>query len=371
MIFYLGSGFFGNVITPSAGYSNGDSITANVVENPDNNTLQNYTWASLVPLAAGQVAAAQSTPSGQDTRLSMTNNAIALKQAFNLQSAKIAQGLNFDCTVFDQQNTCVSFIGTRADGQGFDANVGALILAYQPTHQFRFGSYIDQSFGSSSAGGLTMKRGNPGYGLFGIWSESNAGIGLQLRLAMNADKIDIETQRDAIGSAESGFGKSDIRSHGFLFEVSHGFALNPDWIARPYVGFRKTTNIRGGYIEEASTSVSAPLSYQRVKQNTETLITGLTFGHRFSANTSLSLTGGVEYDLHHRVDDYEAVNQAIGSVDSIVLDANKRLTRPMASFSVNHMIDNIQRIGVMFLHRREAFESATTNSVFVQYSLGF
>lgn len=97
----------------------------------------------------------------------------------------------------------------------------------------------------------------------------------------------------------------------------------------------------------------------------------MTFGHRFSANTSLSLTGGVEYDLHHRVDDYEAVNQAIGSVDSIVLDANKRLTRPMASFSVNHMIDNIQRIGVMFLHRREAFESATTNSVFVQYSLGF
>jgi len=149
VIFYVGSGFFGNVITPSAGYSNGDSITANVVENPDNNTLQNYTWASLVPLAAGQVAAAQTLASSQDTRFSMMRNAIALKQAFNLQSAKIAQGLNFDCTQFDQNNACVSFVDTKADSHGFDANVGALILAYQPSEQLRIGGYIDQSFGSS------------------------------------------------------------------------------------------------------------------------------------------------------------------------------------------------------------------------------
>lgn len=371
VIFYLGSGFFGNVITPSAGYSNGDSITANVIENPDNNTLQNYTWASLVPLAAGQVAAAQALPSGQDTRLSLMNNAIALKQAFNLQSAKIAQGLNFDCTQFDQNNSCVSFIGTKADSQGFDANLGALILAYQPTQQLRFGGYIDQSFGSSSAGGLTMKRGNPGYGVFSVWSESSDGTGLQLRVAMNADKIDIETQRNAVGSAEPGFGQSDIRSQGFLFEVSQGFSLGTDWIARPYVGFRKTTNTRDSYTEHASTNVSAPLSYKRLKQNTETVITGLTLNHLFSAGTFISLTAGVEHDFHHNIDRYQVANQDIGSVDSIDLDSNKRLTRPIASLSVNHMIDHIQRIGVMFLHRKEAFESATTKSVFVQYSIGF
>ncbi len=375
VIFYLGSGFFGNVITPSAGYSNGDSITANVSENPDSNALQNYTWASVVPLAAGQVAGQnlniQSVPDGQDTWLSMLSNAIALKQAFNLQSAKIAQGLTFDCTQFDQHNTCVSFIGTSADSHGFDANVGALILAYQPTQQLRFGGYIDQSFGTSSAGGLTMKRGSPGFGVFGIWTENSEGTGLQIRVAANTDKVDIETQRDAIGSAESGIGKSDIRSQGFLLEVSQGFALSSAWIARPYVGFRKTTNTRDSYTEQASASVTAPLSYKRLKQNTETLITGLTLGHLFSSNTFISLTAGLEHDMHNHIDRYQAINQDIGIIDAIDLDTNKRETRPMASISVNHLIDNIQRIGVMFLHRREAFESATTNSVFVQYSLGF
>lgn len=371
VIFYVGSGFFGNVITPSAGYSNGDSITANVVENPDNNTLQNYTWASLVPLAAGQVAAAQALASSQDTRFSMMRNAIALKQAFNLQSAKIAQGLNFDCTQFDQNNACVSFVGTKADSHGFDANVGALILAYQPSEQLRIGGYIDQSFGSSSAGGLTMKRGNAGYGVFGVWSENSQGTGLQLRMAMNVDKIDIETKRDVIGSAESGFGQSDIRSQGFLFELSQGFSLSTDWIARPYVGYRKTTNTRDRYTEQATTNVSAPLTYKRIQQNTETLMTGLTLNHVFSAGTFISLTAGVEHDFHHSIDRYQAINQDIGSIDDIDLDANKRLTRPIASLSVNHLIDNIQRVGLMFLHRREAFESATTNSVFVQYSVGF
>jgi hypothetical protein len=373
VIFYLGSGFFGNVITPSAGYSNGDSITANVTENPDSNALQNYTWASLVPLAAGQVAglAIQSLPSGQDTLLSMRRNAIALKQAFNLQSAKIAQGLTFDCTQFNQNNSCVSFIGTRADSHGFDANVGALILAYQPTPQFRLGGYIDQSMGSSSAGGLTIKRGNPGYGVFGVWSQNADGIGFQVRVAMNTDKVDIQTQRDAIGSAESGLGKSDIRSKGLLLELSQGLALNSDWIARPYVGYRKTTNTRDSYTEYATVSVTAPLSYQRLSQNTETLSTGLTLGHTLSASTFLSLTAGVEHDMHNGIDRYQAVNQDIGIVDSIDLDTNKRMTRSIASIAVNHLIDNIQRIGVMFLHRREAFESATTNSVFVQYALGF
>jgi hypothetical protein len=373
VIFYLGSGFFGTVITPSEGYSNGDSITANVIENPDNNTLQNYTWASLVPLAAGQVAGLniQSVPSVQDTSLSMMRNAIALKQAFNLQSAKIAQGLTFDCTLFNQNNSCVSFMGTRADSHGFDANVGALILAYQPTSQFRFGGYIDQSMGSSSAGGLTIKRGNPGYGVFGVWSQNADGIGFQVRVAMNADKVDIETQRAAIGSAESGLGQSDIQSKGILFEVSQGFAVSTDWIARPYVGYRKTSNTRDSYTEYVSASVTAPLSYKRLTQNTETLTTGLTLGHMFSTNTVLSLTAGVEHDMHNSIDRYQVTNDDIGIVDSIDLDTNKRKTRPMASIAVNHLIDNIQRIGVMFLHRREAFESATTNSVFVQYALGF
>jgi hypothetical protein len=57
VIFYVGSGFFGTIITPGEGYNYGDSDTfTNVTQNPTANDLTGFTWASLTPLTAGQTA---------------------------------------------------------------------------------------------------------------------------------------------------------------------------------------------------------------------------------------------------------------------------------------------------------------------------
>lgn len=57
-IFYLGSGFFGNVITTSQGYAYGDSATFTAMDKDVSTTdLSSYTWASTTPLADGQSAA--------------------------------------------------------------------------------------------------------------------------------------------------------------------------------------------------------------------------------------------------------------------------------------------------------------------------
>ncbi len=57
-IFYLGSGFFGNVISTSQGYAYGNSATFTAMDTSVNSTdLSSYTWASTTPLADGQTAA--------------------------------------------------------------------------------------------------------------------------------------------------------------------------------------------------------------------------------------------------------------------------------------------------------------------------
>jgi hypothetical protein len=57
-IFYIGSGFFGNVITTSAGYNYGASAQfTNMDTSVTASDLTNYTFASTTPLAAGQTAA--------------------------------------------------------------------------------------------------------------------------------------------------------------------------------------------------------------------------------------------------------------------------------------------------------------------------
>ncbi len=57
-IFYIGSGFFGNVITTAQGYSYGASASfTNMDTSVTSSDLNNYTFASSTPLASGQTAA--------------------------------------------------------------------------------------------------------------------------------------------------------------------------------------------------------------------------------------------------------------------------------------------------------------------------
>lgn len=57
-IFYIGSGFFGNVITTAQGYSYGASAQfTNMDTSVTSSDLSSYTFASSTPLAAGQTAA--------------------------------------------------------------------------------------------------------------------------------------------------------------------------------------------------------------------------------------------------------------------------------------------------------------------------
>ena len=56
-LFYIGSGFFGTVITTSAGYAYGQSGTfTNMDTSVSTTDASSYTWASTTPLAAGQTA---------------------------------------------------------------------------------------------------------------------------------------------------------------------------------------------------------------------------------------------------------------------------------------------------------------------------
>ena len=60
-IFYLGSGFFGNVISTGAGYNYGQSASfSNMDTSVSSTDLTSYSWASTTPLTAGQTAS--STP---------------------------------------------------------------------------------------------------------------------------------------------------------------------------------------------------------------------------------------------------------------------------------------------------------------------
>ena len=62
-IFYVGSGWLGNVITTGAGYSYGANATfTNMDTSVTSTDITSYTWASTTPLTAGQTASTTTTP---------------------------------------------------------------------------------------------------------------------------------------------------------------------------------------------------------------------------------------------------------------------------------------------------------------------
>ena len=62
-IFYIGSGWLGNVISTAQGYSYGASATfTNMDTSVTTTDLNNYTWASTTPLAAGQTSTTTTQP---------------------------------------------------------------------------------------------------------------------------------------------------------------------------------------------------------------------------------------------------------------------------------------------------------------------
>jgi hypothetical protein len=75
-LFYIGSGFFGTVITTSAGYAYGSSASfTNMDTSVSASDATSYTWASTTPLAAGQTANSTPTPPAS-TYVAITNASV-------------------------------------------------------------------------------------------------------------------------------------------------------------------------------------------------------------------------------------------------------------------------------------------------------
>lgn len=307
-------------------------------------------------------------PLVDDTLNSFRPNAFALRNAFNLQSNNIAQALSYDCTLFDAKNICASFTGTRStqNGSNVDATTGTVVIAHRPAANVRFGGYINQNLSTSNQGGLLLERSNPGLGAFVNYTLAS---GLNVRGSIGYGKMDMETTREAIDTAEAGVGKSNIKSQGVQIELNKAFDIKPGWTATPYGGLRKVTTKRAGYSETASDTVTAPLTYADLQQSQTTAFGGVRFIGNIAPQTQLLLSAGVEHDMSSKIDDYAATG--VDGLGSISMQGNVKKTRPVLGAALSYDVAKNERASVGVHHRQEAFDSKAITSVGFTYTKGF
>ncbi len=312
-------------------------------------------------------------PSAAATRLSMFSNAVALRKIFGLQTASVNPGLSYDCSLFDTRGICVSFGGKRTNtsGEGADATAGVLIAGYRLNPNVRFGAFIDQRTGTTTAPGLRLKNSNPELGLYVVWTEKNINEGLYARAALKFGKNDITITRPDVVDSEPGEGAAKFKNQAAQITVGRGYRIAPNWVAAPHVGLRYVNVERGSYSEALVAGVvDNPLSYSRLKQESYAAVLGVAFTGDIAKKTKATFAVGVDHDFRNRISDYSATG--VNDLTAVQLDEEGlRKTRPVMSAEFAYSVDKTSQISAKITYRKEAFKSIETTTGFVSYTKGF
>ena len=305
-----------------------------------------------------------------NTQPSLAASAYALRGVYNLQTATINTGLNYDCTVFDTHGICISAGGryTSSDSPGANNGSALVVASYNLTDHVRIGGYLDQNISSSTPTGIKLNNGSPLAGLFGVWNEHKSGEGLEVRVAAGYGDKDLTVTRSVIGLSEAGVGKSQLTSQAVSTTISYGTALASNWMVSPYAGVRYTRIKAGRYTEGSSADVIAPLTYDALVQQSTTALAGVRFSGRASPKTLLTMSAGAEQDTNNVGNSYNA--SGVTGLTPITFNSNIQKTRAVANAGVYYDITNTQRIGLNAMYRQEAFQSTNTVTALVTYQVG-
>ena len=317
-------------------------------------------------------------PSLTNTQASVANAAQALQGIYTLQNTVLANSFAYDCTVFGENNICVSGGGRNtavSAANGLNNTSALLIAAYRALPSVRIGAYADQNL-SVNNGGSTVNLGNntPLLGLFAAWNERQDGTGSELKVSAAYGQKNTTINRQVVGSgataSEAGSGSSQLNSQGFQVIGKHGFGVMQDVVVSPYVGIRYTQNNMGGYTEGTSATVTAPLTYSALNTNATTALAGVGASYKGIPQTNLFASAGVETDTNTANGSYSATNSSIGVLTPVSFNANPVKTRATATLGATYDVAKNQRLGVTGIYRQEPYQAVSTTTVMATYTVG-
>ena len=312
------------------------------------------------------------TPNVSDTQQSLVNTATVLQNTFALQNSVLANSFSYDCSVFGENNVCVSAGGRNtavSAAHGLNNTSALLITAYRVMPTVRIGAYADQNLSVNNAGS-TVNLGNntPLIGLFGAWNERLDGTGTEVKVSAAYGQKNTTVTRSVVGTSEPGSGSSQLNSQGAQVTVKYGFGLAENVVVSPYVGVRYSQNNMGGYTEGASSTVTAPLTYSALNTNATTALAGVGASYRLIPKATVFASAGVETDTNTANGTYIA--SGVAGLTPINFNANPVKTRPTATLGAYYDIVKNQRLGITGIYRQEAYQAVSTTTVMATYTVG-
>ena len=306
------------------------------------------------------------------TQQSLVNTANALAPVYALQNAVLVNSFTYDCTLFDVNNICISVGGRNTQvsaANGLNNTSALLIAAYRPHPNYRIGAYADQNLAVNNAGStVNLTNSTPLIGIFGAWTQNQAGTGAEVRVSAAYGQKDATINRQVVGLSEPGSGSSTLNSQGAQVTAKYGFGIMDKVIVSPYVGMRYTQNNMASYTEGSSATVTAPLTYGALNTNATTALAGVGASYQVIPTVTTFASAGVETDTNTANGTYSATG--INGLTPVNFNPNPVRTRPTATVGAYYDIVKNQRFGVTGIYRQEAYQAVSSTTVMATYTIG-
>lgn len=312
--------------------------------------------------------------SASNTLAGIQSNANALSTVYNQQAAAYQAALSYDCQVYDQNNLCVS-VGGRYTYAGpspsSNQQAGLVILGYKPVQTFRVGAFADQSVNISTPTGFSQSKTSPMWGLFAKWhkNKDETGLGIQASAVMSSSSL--TSTRPQLFNTETGSGTTQFNGQGYQLTTNYHQPVTNNTSLVPYLGLRYTRINAGAYTENTTATVTSPLSYNAMAQNTFSAIGGIGVRSHLAEKLTGTASVGIQQNLNYSMGNYAGTSSISGlETFSVQMPGNVN-SMATATAGLYYDVRKNERVGLNVLWQQQPFIATNTTTALATYTIGF
>ena len=284
----------------------------------------------------------------------------------NLNSVTDAN-TNYDCDLFGEDNLCFSLGGRHVSNPTTPVSVNSLIFVggIKVSEKLRLGGFLHSNVSHKTPSNFSLSDKTPLLGTFLVWNEKENKLGYQFKLGNAFQQKNASITRPVVGTSVKGLGKTVIGAESYLAELQYAHRFSDTTILKPYFAARHALITQDAYTETGKCA----LTFNKIKDKSNTILSGLKFESALTSKFSLNGNFGVEHDVNHSINKIEPAG--ISGLTTVSLDNSFKRTRPVVSADFDYYFSPTQRLSAVFQHQELAYDSKSESNAYLYYTIGF
>ena len=284
----------------------------------------------------------------------------------NLNSVTDAN-TNYDCDLFGEDNLCFSLGGRHVSNPTTPVSVNSLVFVggIKVSEKFRWGGFLQSNVSHKTPSNFSLSDKTPLLGTFLVWNEKENKLGYQFKLGNAFQQKNASITRPVVGTSVKGLGKTVIGAESYLAELQYAHRFSDTTILKPYFAARHALITQDAYTETGKCA----LTFNKIKDKSNTILSGLKFESALTSKFSLNGNFGVEHDVNHSINKIKPTG--ISDLTTVSLENSFNRTRPVVSAGFDYYFSPAQRLSVVFQYQELAYESETESNAYINYTIGF